>query len=195
MDWYSFFKDFAGPAATVIAALAATYFARQQSNTAKRQADTAAQLTTTAKRQGEQQVETATQQAKTALDQLRFNLFEKRYAIYEDVERFLRTLINEGDKIKPLDVAPHYRVLDEAKFFVSPATLQWLETIRADSDALLEANAAQREGTGDSRRRVELQTRLTSHFSAMSDRFRDDMSFRQLTDRDTIASALTRMAR
>jgi type II secretory pathway pseudopilin PulG len=186
VDWYSVLKDFAGPVATVIAAVAATgvtgVFAWQQSNTGKQQANTAAQQ--------------AAQQAKTAIDQLRFNLFEKRYAIYQDIENFLRTLINDADKpeFRAFDVAPRYRVIDEAKFFFSPATCEWLEAVRADCQEFLEWNAKPKLITpppslplsfSDVRgtELAKLKSALVNHFSAMPDRFRDDMNFRQLTDR------------
>jgi hypothetical protein len=53
VDWYSFFHDFAAPGATVIAAVVAACFARQQARTAKRQAEIAEGLAKTAKRQAE----------------------------------------------------------------------------------------------------------------------------------------------
>ncbi len=184
MDYYSVLKNFAGPFATLCAAIAATYFARQQWKTAQRQAETAAQLAETAKRQGERQATTADQQAKTALDQLRFNLFEKRYATYRAVEQFLKTLIEDADS-RPLEVAPYYRVFDEAKFFFSPATCKWLETVRADCQAFLDLNAMRQQAGLDPRAQdqfLEMHHKLAGHFMVMPERFCDDMSFRQLTD-------------
>jgi|SRR5271166_3012238 len=74
VDWYSSFKDFAGPGATVTASITAAgvagYFAYQQAKTAKRQAE-------------------------TSLDQLRFNLFEKRYAVYEEIKQLIKLVIDE----------------------------------------------------------------------------------------------------
>jgi len=184
VDYYSVLKNFAGPFATLCAAIAATYFARQQWKTAQRQAETAAQLAETAKRQGERQATTADQQAKTALDQLRFNLFEKRYATYRAVEQFLKTLIEDADS-RPLEVAPYYRVFDEAKFFFSPATCKWLETVRADCQAFLDLNAMRQQAGLDPRAQdqfLEMHHKLAGHFMVMPERFCDDMSFRQLTD-------------
>jgi membrane protein involved in colicin uptake len=71
VDWRSFFKDFAGPGATVIAAVVAGYFARQQWKTAERQAAEAT------KRHGEHQAETAKRQAETALEQFRKEMPER----------------------------------------------------------------------------------------------------------------------
>lgn len=90
---YYFFKDFAGPLATIIASVIAGYFIYRQSKTAEKQAE-------------------------TALDQLRYNLFEKRFAIYEDVKQLLKLLLNESHKneFSAFDVAQHYVVMDEAIF-------------------------------------------------------------------------------
>ena len=85
---------------------------------------------------------------------------------------------SSGKRLPPRDTW----VIDEAEFFFSPATLQWLKIVRADCEAFLEANAARREGRGDPARHADLQHELFRHFRAMPGRFRDDMSFRQLTD-------------
>jgi hypothetical protein len=177
---YSILKDFAGPIATVVAALAAivvtAHFSSQQSQTAKRQ---------------------AAQQAKTAIDQLRFNLFERRYAIYQDIRQFLRTLINDSDKpdFRAFDPVPHYRVIEEARFFFSDKTCQWLEAARDDCQKFIAAsafrlptpppmwNADTKQFQEPSPTRFsELRNQLVSHFDAMPNRFRHDMGFAQLTD-------------
>ena len=160
-DWYSVLKDFAGPVATVIAATAAVvvsgYFAWQQSTTAKRQAE-------------------------TAIDQLRFNLFEKRYAVYDTIQKFLDTLITaDADKLAfgAFDETPYFRVFDEAPFLFSETTCKWLETIRADCEAVLYATRQ----AGAAELGSDKQLELGRHSRALPERFRDDMSFRQLTRR------------
>jgi hypothetical protein len=161
---YSILKDFAGPVATVIAAtvaaLVAAYFARQQWRTAQRQAE-------------------------TAIDQLRFNLFEKRYAIYQGVKRLIVLTLNDPFNPEFGRVAMrHNAIIDEAIFFFSPTTCQWLETVRADCKALREADEKSAAAGGlDLRRQgyTDLQTKLVDHSKEMTSRFRNELSFRQLT--------------
>src|SRR5215468_8689136 len=102
---YSFFKDFAAPIATVIAAITAAYFVWRPWQTAQNQ-------------------------AATALDQLRYNLFEKRYAIYEDARELLIWLYTECDEpnFRPQDAFPHFMVMNQAVFLFSTETWDWLES-------------------------------------------------------------------
>ena len=94
---YEILKDFAGPGATVAAAVTAAIitwlFGLRQSKIAQQQAD-------------------------TALDQLRYNLFEKRYAIYDSAKELIKLLIGEGMKqdFTAFKVIPHYVILEEARF-------------------------------------------------------------------------------
>ena len=183
VDWYSFFKDFAGPGATVTASITAAgvagYFAYQQAKTAKRQAE-------------------------TALDQLRFNLFEKRYAMYEQVKELIDLVIHQG--WRPGDDINYFAkamqrcevTIDEAVFFFTPTTCQWLESVRADCKALLDAdwNRVQTAffdepdlhsfTSGEIRKRqpeeAALEGKLREYLKAMPKLFRDELSFRQLTD-------------
>jgi hypothetical protein len=128
---------------------------------------------------------TANQQAEIALDQLRYNLFEKRYATYRDVKLLLETLVADADRsdFRASDMARHFRTLDEAGFFFSPATLQWLKDVRGDCQAFLDVNEAWRTWRRDSAERQDLQHKLARHLRDMPERFHDDMSFRQLTRR------------
>jgi hypothetical protein len=155
---YWFFKDFAGPIATVIAAGVAAYFVRQQWRTAEKQAD-------------------------TALDQLRYSLFEKRYAIYNDVKQLLRLLLNEShnEQFRPFDVVPHYVVMDEAIFFFSSETCAWLQSVQQDCQKFLEANASLRTPEYNSAEYTQIQRKLLDDFQALPERFRSELSFRQLT--------------
>jgi hypothetical protein len=94
---YCVAKDFAGPVATVIAAVAAVavtaYFSSQQAKTARRQADIAAQLAETAKRQGERQAEIAQQQADLAREKLRHDLYNRRFEIFTSLFDFYNAMI------------------------------------------------------------------------------------------------------
>jgi hypothetical protein len=131
LDWYSL----AGPIATIVAALAAVrvtaYFSRQQAETAKRQADIAEGLARTAERQAE-----------TAIDELRFKLFDERLGVHEDIRQFLWTLVFEATDFDVVAVRPHLLVMDEARFYFSPATSDWLQTVRKDCETFLAANSA-----------------------------------------------------
>ena len=158
MIW--FFKNFAGPIATIIASGVAAYFVRQQWRTAEKQAD-------------------------TAIDQLRYNLFEKRYAIYDNVKQLLRLLLNESHdkKFSPFEVVPHYVVMDEAIFFFSPETCAWLQSVQQDCQKFLEANASRGMAEYNSREATQAQLKLLEHLQAMPERFRSELSFRQLTQK------------
>lgn len=159
---YWFFKDFAAPIATIIASAVAAYFVRQQWITAEKQAN-------------------------TALDQLRYNLFEKRYAIYDDVKQLLRLLLNEAHKkeFRPFDVAAHYVVIDEAMFFFSSETCDWLRSVKADCQKFLELNAAEGTTEYNSKEATAAQLKLLDDFNALPERFRSELSFRQLTGKAT----------
>ncbi len=159
LSMYCVFKDFAGPIATIIASLTAAFFVYRQWQTAEKQAE-------------------------TALDQLRYNLFSKRFAIYEDIKQLLKLLINDADKLDFSDfaAAQHFVVIDEAIFFFSPATCAWLDSLKTDCQNFLEAHALRMNL--DEHKPMEyaaLQTKLVAHFRAMPERFREELSFRQLT--------------
>jgi hypothetical protein len=165
---YSVLKDFAGPVATIfaatVAACVAAYFARQQWKTAQQQAD-------------------------TAMDQLRFNLFEKRYAVYDAIRQLMALTVNQPT-LPDFDqrFQRHSFVVDEAKFFFSSVTCEWLEIVRADCKALRVADEKRADANGG-RLRVprqdqpdtDLAAKVEQHFHATAARFRSELSFRQLT--------------
>ena len=159
MDCYSLAKDFAGPFATIVAALSAVavtaYFSSQQAETARRQ-------------------------AKTGKDQLRLNLFDKRYAVYKDIEHHLGILLTTPDKPEAnLSAAMLFVAFGEAEFFFSPATCEWLKTVKDDCEAFRSENAIRQEGKGAPQEYADLHHKLSGHFQAMPERFRDDLSFSQ----------------
>jgi hypothetical protein len=124
----------------------------------------------------------AWRQSETALDQLRVALFEKRYAIYDEVKKLLRTMLNDINKpdFGSFTIVQHFIVLDEAMFFFSSETCRWIKSVMDDCEALLIADAARRAG-GDSTEYASLQQKLLKHFEALPDRFRGELGFRQLT--------------
>lgn len=149
---YYFFKDFAGPLATVIASVIAGVFIYRQWKTAEKQAE-------------------------TALDQLRYNLFEKRFAIYEDVRQLLNSL-RYGPDCDGFKVGKHFTVMDKAIFFFSPETCAWLQSLQDDCVKFLEA----RESKSTNPTEYERSSRhLSEQYRRMPERFQKELGFRQLT--------------
>jgi len=102
MDAYQFFKDFAGPASTTIAAIAAGFitwkFQSAQVETAKRQS------------------ETARMAAETARNKLKFDLFAERHRLYQVVV----------DYMNQLAALQRHQDLDTEKFFRDTAPIKWV---------------------------------------------------------------------
>jgi hypothetical protein len=116
MPIYDFFKDFAGPLATVVASAAALCVTWRLSST---------------------QSKTAEAQKNIALDNLNFVLFDKRYEIYNAT----RALI---DHVKARDLAssdPEWRALNlkirEGCFFFDEPTQAFLNEVWTVSDRIL----------------------------------------------------------
>lgn len=110
---YSYFKDFAGPIATIIAAVVAAFFVRRQWRTAQ-------------------------QQANTALDQLRYNLFEKRYEIYEAARDAIAITFEKRDQDKmPHELNELFLRFEEARFFFPDHIHAFLDKLRKDIKAFL----------------------------------------------------------
>jgi hypothetical protein len=110
----------AGPAATIIAAIAAVsvtgYFAWHQKEIAK-------------------------QQANTALDQLRYNLFEKRYAIHEAARKAIEIAFERcDDDHMPVELYALFLKFDESRFFFSEKICLFLEQLHKDIREFLGAN-------------------------------------------------------
>jgi hypothetical protein len=161
--WLELAKAFAGPFATIIASVVAVSitacYARLQWKTAEKQAE-------------------------TALDQLRYNLFAKRYAIYEDVKQLLKLLINESHKpeFNSFEVVQHYVAMDEAIFFSSEETCDWLKSIQEDCQQFLEGRASKNTAAEyKAREDANRQIQLVAHFRDMPERFRKELGFRQLS--------------
>ena len=165
---YEFFKDFSGPAATIIASFTAAvitfYFASRQVQVSR------------------QQAAIARQQADTALDQLRYNLFEKRYAVFKDVQDFIRLLVNKpaNENFSPMDVIPHFIVMDEARFFFSDDIRSWLDDLKVDCQNFL---AAQADSNVPEMEKHTKMVALINRVTDMSKRFEKELEFAQLTRR------------
>jgi len=167
MCWYQVAKDFAGPFATVVAAIAAgiiTYvFASRQVGVA------------------EQQAKIAEQQAQTALDQLRYNLFERRYAIYAKTHDLLRTMLNRhnDEEFFASQLSPYYVAIKEARFFFPATMCDWLQSLwDTDLPKFLEARRKP-----ESPEFMEIMRTLLRRIEELPDRFGQEMQFSQLTRR------------
>jgi hypothetical protein len=121
MDCYSTYqmlKDFAGPVSVITAATVAAFITY---------------------RIGTAQKLIAQSQRDIALDQLKFNLLQKRYDIYQATKDLLEYLpfipdIQHSDstKIRNLTVK-----IDEARFYFSPQTCDFLHDVRAQCETFL----------------------------------------------------------
>jgi hypothetical protein len=145
MTVWEFAKDFAGPIATVIAAVAAitvtAYFNRRQTGIASAQKDIAAV------------------QRDIAADRLKIDLFEKRYEIYLAAKALLTCAVNYGhEKLAAEKIVELKIKLDEARFFF-PSDIQALAQrieamcedlmLRTDQRLLLSPDNANWNATGD----------------------------------------------
>lgn len=168
---YQVLKDFAGPVATIVAsataALITFYFASRQVQIANKQAAI------------------ARQQADTSLDQLRFNLFQQRYAIVKDVQDFIKLLVNKPkcENFGPMEIIPHYLVMDEARLFFPDDICSWLNDLKVDCQNFVEAHASQAPPMVILDKTTVLLNRLTE----TSKRFEKELEFPQLTRRTPIA--------
>jgi hypothetical protein len=147
VHYYVALKDFAGPIATVFAAIVVVGVTWRFSS----------------------------QQAETARGQLRLDLFDKRYQGYKIIEQRLADVLNAP--VRGNAVAQLISVFDEAAFLFSPATCEWLRTIKDDCQAFAEVT----DGCGDPRMAAALQSKLVDYLRAMPGRFHDDLSLGQLT--------------
>jgi len=99
---YEFFKDFASPIATLIAATVAAFvtitFARTQAQIAQSQRD-------------------------IALDKLKFDLLQRRYEIYQAAKELLEYVpfVQDVPKSDASKIRALYVRLDEARFYFPPA--------------------------------------------------------------------------
>jgi len=118
-----FFKDFAGPIATIVAALAAV-------------------IVTVIF--GLRQAATADAQKEIALDKLKQDVFERRYKVYATARLLLKEVLHQHDfeKIDHNKILEFRMVLDEARFFFGPSIRKFLSEMDAAAESLLQALAA-----------------------------------------------------
>ena len=170
MTLYQLLKDFAGPSATLYAALVAARYIRRQTQIAQ-------------------------QQAITAIDALRYDLFEKRMALYRDVQDLIRDIVSkagkdgEGDQsfghyrssAFGLEFIHHFVKIDEAVFLFPDDTCNWLQTVKKECSDLINAHV------GRDVKMISLsQGQLLKILLEMPKRFQRDLSFNQIQSRHEI---------
>ncbi len=167
---YELFKDFAGPAATFVAAIAAIVVTAIF-NVA--------------------QLRIAKSQRNIALDKLKYDLFEKRYEIYEAAKALLEYIpfISDLQKSDATKIRSLYVKIDEARFYFPP-------DIRAVLDAthncceLFFSHLAERDRLNiDDRERwsqlaetlAQDQSALRAIYASLPEKFETSLAFSQLT--------------
>jgi hypothetical protein len=182
---YDVLKDFASPAITGFAAIAAlvvtVYFNKWQAAIASAQRDIAAA------------------QRDIALDKLKYDLFEKRYEIYAASKKLLAHAIRWRvtlDKIDPSEIRDLRVKIDEARFFFGPEIRAVLKQIDEDCEKIF-FKSGQRENMdpSDGERWREISDELSSlsadlHtiYGTLPTIFEIDMRFSNLTkiNRDSL---------
>ena len=190
MTCAEFFEKFAGPIATVFAAMTAAGvtigFGVIQSRIARSQATSAAA-----------QKDIAKAQLDIAYDKLKVDLFDKRYEIYMAakalIERvFTTSPVNHADpELKRLRLK-----VDEARFFFPPDTRAFCEEIEATVYSILVAAQAVTGYDENRPERIELrdqqaqaEIKLSNIYSELAKRFERDLGFEQLTKGRAVAEA------
>ncbi len=143
---YSFLKDFAGPIATIIAAIAAAIFVGRQWRTAQQQAD-------------------------TAKDQLRYNLFERRYAIYAAASKAIAITFDKRDEDRmPDELNALFLIFEESRFFFPDHIHLFLDQLRKDIQIFLQKNYLHRKNTAQhaDSQRADIRKLLLDEEAALS---------------------------
>lgn len=174
---YSYFKDFAGPIATIVAAAVAVgvtaVFQWRQSRIVQRQTD-------------------------IAFDQLRNNLFEKRYAIYTAArEAIAMTFEKRHQDTMPHELNGLFLRFEEARFFFPDHIHAFLDQLRKDIKAFLNKNYMHRKNAaqhkdpqsaairgvllGEEADLLTMEEGLYVTSQALPKTFADVLSFPQLT--------------
>jgi hypothetical protein len=167
---YYFFKDFAGPLATVIAAAAAVsvtfYYNKRQFQLSSAQRD-------------------------IALDKLKFDAWEKRYEIYSQARELASYVAQQhdwekvySDKIRTLRIK-----IDEARFFFGPTVRSLLNEMDKTAENIL-INLSRRysyEAEQDEELRnsiieelVEHSGKISLYYAQMPERFESSLQLSQL---------------
>lgn len=190
---WEFFATFAGPIATIVASVAATFIALRfgsiQAQIARDQAKTAAA-----------QKDIAQSQLDIAYDKLKHDLFQRRYEVYQAAKGVIEFIFNHS----PIPVGdPKLRELrlklDEARFFFPADTRELCENIEKHVYATLMSSHAATGYSEDRPERAELREKqskseieLAGIYPELAKKFERDLGFEQLTRPSrSVASAAT----
>lgn len=122
LSCYMVLKDFAGPAATLMAAGAAVWVTYQF---------------------GLRQAKSAEAQVEIANDRLKYDLWARRYEIYSSAKSLIELVVsaNDFDKIDHMKVRDLYVKIDESRFFFLPSLQQYLEALHKLTEDFLTLGA------------------------------------------------------
>jgi hypothetical protein len=170
--FYDYFKDFAGPVVTLIAALVAAGFTI---------------------RLGHIQSQISASQRDIALDKLKSDLFKNRYDIYQATKELLEYVpfVTETVKIDATKVRNLYVKLDEARFYFPPALRTYLASVHSICETFF-ITLARRENTNIDdpqwarlgEELAKIQAELRRIYADLPAAFEHSLSFKQLTRQD-----------
>lgn len=167
--YYEVLKDFVGPTATFIAAVAAMlvtwHFNCVQTKIASSQRD-------------------------IAFDKLKLDLFEKRYEIYSAAKSLIKLLLetSDYDKIDHMKIKELYVKLDESRFYFGIHIREFIHKIHELSEAYI-ADQEQRKNPETDRNQSSLETnefsndraKLRDMGSQLPKTFESALAFTKLT--------------
>jgi hypothetical protein len=166
---YAFFKDFAAPIATMVAAFVAAgitfFFTRAQTRIARIQAD-------------------------VAIEKLNFDLFEKRYALYVSARQLIEYLAlqHEIEKVDHTKIRSIYVTLDEGRFFLPDAVRKYLDELHHASEEFLTVlgerlNLSTEDDTkwnSTAEKAAAALAKLREMYSQLPHKFEEALAFRQI---------------
>ena len=167
---YSFFKDFAGPLATLLAAITAVVvtvlFNLQQLRIARSQRD-------------------------IAHDKLKFDLFNNRYAIYEAAKSLIEyvSFISDIEKTDANRIRTLYVTLDEARFYFPSDICKHLRELHDRCERFFEHLAERDRINLDDREKwsqmaevlASDQSALRAIYASLPATFESSLAFKQIT--------------
>ena len=167
---YAFFKDFAGPFATVIAAGAAVAVTMIFNS---------------------RQTTIANTQKNIALDKLKHDLFQKRYEVFAAARSLIEYVKSQHDfeKIDSGRIRELRVILDKSRFFFGPSIRAHLKEIDQTCEALLNGLALKwevQDNRADPKWARAMQQlgdaarKLITMYSSLSEKFEQSLRFDQL---------------
>lgn len=151
---YDVAKDFAGPIATIIVAVAAGW------------------ITWTYNRR----------QTVIAADKLKFDLFEKRYEVYRTALKMAEDVIAEGWKLDFDDLRTQSIRLEEAKFFFDKEITDFLDKLCTQALMCYKISSDATHGAASKEQEAEENGKLAGMYAWIPKIFEEALKFRQLTE-------------